>query len=106
MCETEKEHVCVHCGEQIMPLPNLCDHCHERVLGNGGTPGYVAADRGELFHRNCFLRTIFGSVAHQLKTCSCYVPGSTEGDAPELTRREAADAAARMFQHLHGVKKQ
>lgn len=104
--EDEKhEHKCIHCGEQIMPLPNLCDHCREKVHGAPGS-GYVAADRGELFHRNCFIRTIVGSVAHQLKTCSCYVPGSTEGDAPELTRREAADAAARLFKHLSGVKEQ
>jgi hypothetical protein len=84
-------------------MSNLCTHCEEPVFDDGDR--FVFAN-GPVAHRSCFIRTIVGSVAHQLKTCSCYVPGSTEGDADGLTRREAADAAARLFKHLSGVKEQ
>jgi len=46
-------------------------------------------------HLDCFLRTLFGSVAHLEGRCSYYVSGSQEGDPPEMSRREAARRARR-----------
>lgn len=43
-------------------------------------------------HYPCFVRRIVGSVGHQLKRCSCY--GGTEDDPPNLSKKEAAEAAA------------
>jgi hypothetical protein len=54
------------------------------ILEDG--PSWVA------YHRACHLRQIFGSLAHAQRKCSCYVPGSTCTDPPEMTRREAAEA--------------
>lgn len=39
-------------------------------------------------HRTCFIRTIVGSVAHQKRTCCCYVRGSVEDDPPGMTPRQ------------------
>lgn len=51
------------------------------------------------YHRECFIRQIAGSVAHQLRLCSC--PGSGGSDHGELeegmTRREAAKLAEKWF---------
>jgi hypothetical protein len=44
-------------------------------------------------HVECVYRAVAGSVAHIEQRCSCYVPGSTEGDPPGLTKRQAAKAA-------------
>jgi hypothetical protein len=55
---------------------------------------------GPLAHLNCFMRQTIGSVAHQLKQCRCYVPGSTEEDPPGMTKRQAADAAVAVYDQL------
>jgi hypothetical protein len=74
---------CLYCGEAIEP----------------DEPGYSQIYMGPVdyfrvfYHRACFLRTIMGSAAHIEKRCSCYVPGATENDDPNLTPREAAQAA-------------
>jgi len=60
---------------------------------------YRFAD-GLATHRNCFLRQVVGSVAHQMQTCSCYVKGSTLGDPPGMTKRQAADAAVGMWERM------
>jgi hypothetical protein len=62
----------------------VCGYCEEpleggRIIGNT--------------HQECAMRTVVGSVAHIEKRCSCYVPGSEEGDPPGMTLREAARAA-------------
>jgi hypothetical protein len=53
-------------------------------------------------HRECAQRSILGSVAHLMKRCSCFVPGSEEGDPPGLTKRAAARAAVRVWQLREG----
>ena len=47
------------------------------------------------YHPNCLLRTIFGSVGHQQKKCSCF--GGNLEDPPEMSLREAANAAVAEF---------
>jgi hypothetical protein len=72
-----------------------CAHCREKIVDGDSI---VVIYNGEfLMHRNCAIRGVIGSVAHILKTCSCYVPGSTESDPPELTVREAADLAVELW---------
>ncbi len=66
-----------------------CLWCTEPILPTDKT------DRTRRWHRTCFLRSIVGSVAHLERRCSCYVPGSEEGDPPGLTRRKAANLAVR-----------
>jgi hypothetical protein len=69
-----------------------CSYCDEPLtLGeeSGPVPGV---------HRECAIRMVIGSVAHQEKRCSCYCSESDEGDPPGVTTREAARLAAAAFQ--------
>jgi hypothetical protein len=84
------------------PVGEHCVHCEEPVLD--GEQGFIYAN-GPASHRECFMRQITGSVAHQLKQCSCYVPGSTCGDPPELSRREAARQAVAHYHKMLGEGK-
>jgi len=73
-----------------------CQHCREEVL-----PGdaIMAFNNGDvIMHRVCGLRGVIGSVAHLQRRCSCYVKGSTEDDPPEMTRRQAAEAAVTLWE--------
>lgn len=72
----------------------ICAHCEEMI-----GPGERADNEGSDFHRECMFRGVAGSVAHQMKECSCYRPGSTQGDPPFLTRRQAAKLA---WDYAHG----
>jgi hypothetical protein len=82
------------CPNVPPPVGERCVHCEE---------GIVAADSGVIYangpvaHRNCFLRGVSGSLAHIMKQCSCYVPGSECGDPPNMTRRQAADEVAKFL---------
>jgi hypothetical protein len=80
-------------------MTDYCVHCRERlVVGDE----IVVMNNGEmLMHRNCALRGVVGSAAHILKICSCYVPGSTESDPPELSVREAANFAVELWTYEH-----
>ena len=70
-------HTCIHCKEPVSP-------------GDPVSPSLV---NGQLVHHECGFRMACGSAAHIERRCGCYVSGSDENDAPELTRREAAKAA-------------
>lgn len=80
------------------PVGDLCLHCEEAIEdGDVGTitPVIMADQRAVMRaeHHECRMRQVIGSAAHVAQTCSCYVPGSREGDDPSLTMREAAVAA-------------
>ena len=86
------------------PIGSLCDWCGEPIAADdfGVTlpllqPAAAPADakRTTVFHRECDLRQVVGSVGHQRGRCSCY--GGTEEDPPALTRRQAAQAAVAHF---------
>jgi hypothetical protein len=77
------------------PVDWPCCHCDEPIIE--GDQGVIYAN-GPVAHLNCFLRQTTGSVAHVLKTCSCYVPGASETDPPELTKRQAADLAVELYE--------
>jgi hypothetical protein len=73
-----------------------CLHCQEEIVA--GDP-ILPFNNGEVaMHRACGLRSIIGSVAHQMKTCSCFVCGSSDGDPEGMTRREAAEAALSLWE--------
>lgn len=82
-------------SEQIpVPVGAPCQRCGEVI--EQGDQG-VMYSNGPVAHRNCFLRSILGSVAHIEKRCSCYVEGAEEGDPPGLTKREGANAAVAVW---------
>jgi hypothetical protein len=72
---------CLHCGEEIAIGDQI-------ISTNNGK---------DAMHKNCGLRGVIGSVAHLERRCSCFIPGAMEGDPPGMTRREAADAAVRVW---------
>lgn len=75
---------CPHCGESILPWDE------QAAINNGELP----------IHRECLLRSLIGSVGHQLRRCSCF--GGDEDDPPGMTAREAARAAAELFERTGG----
>lgn len=69
-------------------VPRLCLHCSEPIMPWEMLP--VAQGK---FHRECLIRSISGSLAHQQQKCLCF--GGTGEDDPNLSIRENARAAAR-----------
>lgn len=67
---------------------DICFHC-----GEGVDDGDRHTAFAEPIHCACAIRLVVGSVAHVERRCGCYVPGSTLGDPPGLTIREAARLA-------------
>ena len=82
------------------PAGATCDWCTEFVTAAdyGVTMPRLAEDAvtTAVFHRECHLRQLVGSVGHQQLQCSCY--GGTAEDPPELTPRQAALAAVDYFE--------
>ncbi len=65
-----------------------CHWCEEPV-----TDADPPVNASGSLHRECAYRAACGSLAHLMRKCSCYVPGSQEGDPEGMTKREAARAA-------------
>jgi hypothetical protein len=78
-----------------VPIGKSCDFCKETLVeGDSGISIPAFADVGSsesFYHIDCFLRTIFGSVGHQRKTCSCF--GGNEEDPSGISLRHAARLA-------------
>ena len=68
-----------------------CPYCDEGI--GEGDP--VTDGATQTFHRECLIRAVAGSAAHQLQECSCF--GGTREDAPGLTLRQGAIAAYQTF---------
>jgi hypothetical protein len=68
-----------------------CPYCDEEIVE--GDP--VLDGATQTFHRECLIRAVAGSAAHQLQECSCF--GGTREDAPGLTLRQGAIAAYQTF---------
>ena len=82
---------CLRCNEPILP-----DEKHDETT-------YIDEHGQALLsslHRECAIRSIVGSLGHQLGMCSCH--GGTFEDPQELTKRQAAIAAARLAQLWRG----
>lgn len=79
------------------PIGAICVHCQEMIAPEDD--GWISSN-GVVFHRACFVRGFVGSVAHLERRCGCFIPGSAEGDPPELTVREAAELALVTFEAM------
>jgi hypothetical protein len=79
-----------------------CAHCGEPILEGDSIMGFNSGQ--VVMHRNCGMRGILGSLAHVQGRCSCFVPGSTANDPPELTVRQAADAAVAEWKRLESLR--
>jgi hypothetical protein len=79
-----------------VPVGELCARCDEPI--EPGDDGVVVPHLdGEWslkpLHYECHLRGIIGGLNHLLGVCTC-CGGSAPPDPPELTKRDAAIAAA------------
>ena len=86
---------------QVIAVPRglFCARCDEPFTEGdvGVIMPVMAEDPYSIgYHRECHLRGIVGSVAHQKRECVCY--GGEGEDDPNLTAREAARAAVTLFQ--------
>lgn len=94
--------------ELVIPTPagEECCYCHEPIAAtDSGVRQAALLTTGPAFvfkHRECFLRLVFGSVAHQEHRCKCY--GGGDEDPPGLTRREAATAAMELGNRLAAAR--
>src|SRR6267154_2163778 len=78
-----------------VPVGETCIWCNEQFIE--GDKGFVDAG-GTPQHRECWFRSIFGSVGHQKRTCSCF--GGSEDDPPGMSKRQAAIAACEFNETL------
>lgn len=76
---------CMYCDEPILPTDIA------RRLRCINADGVISESHT---HRECVIRSVVGSVGHQLKMCRCY--GGDAEDPPGMTKREAAIAAVKM----------
>lgn len=95
---------CFHCGETIVQGDIGFMVGHFDLSNDPNLPEVVANEVA--YHRECFLRLVLGSIAHQDRTCHCYTR-RVEKSAKEQTakaRRSPARQAAkaeRSEQHEH-----
>jgi hypothetical protein len=78
----------------------ICQWCEEPIEEPAHPSGF-----GTGMHRECAYRAACGSLAHLERRCSCYVPGSQEGDPEGMTTRKAAMAAWEFGILLYTAKK-
>lgn len=90
--KSDEEHIAT-------PVGAACILCEEGIKeGDIGTINFA----GQISHYECGLRSVVGSVAHQLRRCSCH--GGVGEDPPGMSAREAAIAAARLHEaRMRGV---
>jgi len=74
------------------PVDVACMYCDELILM--GEDGFLDSGSNP-FHRECWVRMLIGSVAHQRHLCTCYMPeGAAQPHEPEgLSRRQTAKLA-------------
>jgi hypothetical protein len=89
------------CPQTETPVGEPCVHCDERI--EAGDDGWFYAN-GPVAHRECYLRGVIGSVAHQERRCSCF-GGSARDEEEGMTRRQGAKAAVEYFE-THGIRHQ
>jgi hypothetical protein len=68
-----------------------CQYCYEEIEAGEESPM-----KG--MHRECAIRAVIGSAAHQLRECSCY--GGTREDPPGMSLRASAKLAAETFRMI------
>jgi hypothetical protein len=79
----------------------LCPHCDEPLLPGDDLVAINNDNQG--IHRECLVRSVAGSVGHQLRRCQCF--GIEDTSEAGMTRREAARAAlAYIRDHLDTLR--
>lgn len=90
------------CPQVDAPVGALCLRCEEAITA--GDDGIVDVT-GCPFHRACFIRMTVGSLAHQVRLCDCFIPGSVvPHEAPWMTKRQAAEEAVKFYEGEHELK--
>lgn len=77
-------------------MKTTCAWCDEPIEASETTPMF----HDNPVHRECAIRLIAGSVGHQEKRCGCF--GGDMEDPPNMTKRQAARAAALVFEMTGG----
>jgi len=84
-----------------VPVGETCLWCEEPIAADdsGVRMPHISLQgtRYAYQHVECFLRSILGSVGHQLELCRCF-GGNDDCEPPEMSRREAARAACDLAQ--------
>ena len=75
----------------------ICSHCDEPIASGD----WVQRGMNFIMHAECGCRMIVGSVAHQMKQCTCY--GGAWEDDPDLSKRENARLAFECNKRMHGL---
>lgn len=88
--------VCEHAAKVDAPIGCACDWCEEPIVFDDEGLLIPSVGTPSVFHRVCFLRSIIGSLGHQQQKCGCY--GGNEEDPPEMTKKQAAEAATEFFE--------
>lgn len=99
MVEAPADAACAHCAEPIAAGDFGVTIPYWGAESDGCQTQFVRVEAGfpELaFHRECHIRTLVGSVGHLRGKCSC--EGGAQEDPPGLSKREAARAAAELFE--------
>lgn len=91
---------------EAMAAPDPCPYCGEPVMQSDQwrTIAVFAEHAGpshSRIHSECLIRSLIGSVGHQLGRCGCF--GGTEEDPPGRTKREAALAAYELYRQRKGL---
>jgi hypothetical protein len=76
------------CPQTETPVGVRCLYCAEAI--DAGDDGLIYAD-GSVFHRECHVRLVVGSIGHQQQRCSCY--GGDDDSEDGMTPRDGAKAA-------------
>lgn len=83
------------------PVGQRCIWCSESIVE--GDSGIIidlidgtSQPKDAIYHRECFLRTVFGSLGHQMQVCGCY--GGQLEDPPGISKREAAKTAVAFYE--------
>lgn len=86
--------VCEHDAKIPAPVGATCEWCGEQIAANDNgvllLPAIPGTGAPQTMHRECFRRSVLGSIGHLERRCSCCVPGSTETDPPGMSKRAAA----------------
>jgi len=77
-------------------MDEACLYCEEPI--GPGDETSPASLNGQRLHRECGVRMVAGSAAHQLKECSCY--GGDREDPPGMSTRNAARLALDTYLEL------
>lgn len=90
-----------HMEKTDTPRGSCCQWCGEEFEAEASGFMIGGFPRGLVpYHRECFIRSVIGSVGHQQKRCSCY--GGKEEDPPGLSKRQAAMVALAEFSLRRG----